>query len=90
MFYIKKYLKQANIKYTLFALPCKTKRITLLKSPHVNKKAREQFEIRVYSNILKCVTQDSAIIYKVFKNKPKLVTTTLTVECTRDKQGKIV
>ena len=37
-----------GIKFSIFFLPIKRKRITLLKSPHVNKTAREQFEIKHY------------------------------------------
>lgn len=33
-------------------LPTKIKKYTVLKSPHVNIKAREQFEMRIYSRIL--------------------------------------
>lgn len=35
-------------------LPNKKKKTTVLKSPHVNKKSREQFEIRYYKRILYC------------------------------------
>ena len=31
-------------------MPSHTKRFTLLKSPHVNKTAREQFEIRIHNS----------------------------------------
>ena len=33
-------------------LPTKTERYTVLKSPHVDKKSREQFEIRTHKRIL--------------------------------------
>ena len=33
-------------------LPTKIERYTLLRSPHVNKKAREQFEIRTHKRIM--------------------------------------
>ena len=32
-------------------LPTRVERYTLLRSPHVNKKARDQFEIRTYKRI---------------------------------------
>ncbi len=32
-------------------MPSHTKRFTLLKSPHVNKTAREQFEIRIHTAV---------------------------------------
>jgi len=36
-------------------LPTKIERYTLLRSPHVNKKARDQFEIRTHKRILDIV-----------------------------------
>ncbi len=33
-------------------LPTKIERFTLLKSPHVNKKARDQFEVRTHKRIM--------------------------------------
>jgi len=39
--YLKKYLP---VKTSIINLPTKKSRISLLKSPHVNKKAQEQFE----------------------------------------------
>ena len=49
---IHKILKILGIKYNTFNLPSKRKRITLLKSPHVNKKARDQFEIRTHQRLM--------------------------------------
>lgn len=37
-------------------MPTKFKRYTVLKSPHVNKDAREQFEIRVHSRMIDIVS----------------------------------
>lgn len=34
------------------SLPVKKKRFTVLKSPHIDKKSREQFEIRSYSKLV--------------------------------------
>jgi small subunit ribosomal protein S10 len=36
-------------------LPTKIEKYTLLRSPHVNKKARDQFEIRTHKRILDIV-----------------------------------
>jgi ribosomal protein S10 len=41
-----------NIKYSIINLPKKKKIITLLKSPHVYKKARKQFEFNTYKKII--------------------------------------
>jgi len=37
-------------------LPTKIRKYTVLKSPHVNKKAREQFEIRIHSRVIDIVS----------------------------------
>jgi len=59
-YYLKKYVFllwkkfQKNIptvEHQIF-LPTKFERFTVLKSPHVDKKARDQFERRIYSRIL--------------------------------------
>ena len=72
---IHKILKILGIKYNTFNLPSKRKRITLLKSPHVNKKAREQFEIKKYSVMVQILSQEKFKILKLLSlNKPKTVT----------------
>jgi small subunit ribosomal protein S10 len=37
-------------------LPTKIKKYTVLKSPHVNKDSREQFEVRIYSRMIDIVS----------------------------------
>ena len=37
-------------------LPTKIKRYTVLRSPHVNKDSREQFEIRIYSRLIDVIS----------------------------------
>lgn len=37
---------------SIVKLPIKIQKFTLLRSPHVNKKAREQFEIRTYKRLI--------------------------------------
>jgi ribosomal protein S10 len=62
-----------NKTYILQNMPTTTKKITLLKSPHVNKKAWEQFQIRTYKMII--VVSNTNNIKDVLKvliiNKPK-------------------
>lgn len=36
----------------MLVLLCRIRKFTVLSSPHVNKKAREQFEIRTHSRIM--------------------------------------
>ena len=66
--------KKLKIQYKYIQTPILKKRITILKSPHVNKKAREQFELNIFKKIL--IIQ-SKIELKVLKfiilNKPKFI-----------------
>jgi|TARA_B110000879_G_scaffold107255_1_gene144124 small subunit ribosomal protein S10 len=72
---IKKILKVLKLEYNIFNLPTKQKLITLLKSPHVNKTAREQFKIRTYKTIVKISNFNKFKILKLLSlNKPKTIT----------------
>ena len=72
---IKKILKVLKLEYNIFNLPTKQKLITLLKSPHVNKTAREQFKIRTYKTIEKISNFNKFKILKLLSlNKPKTIT----------------
>lgn len=42
-------LNSSLLKYKFITLPTKKKKKTFLKSPHVNKKAKENFEHSIYS-----------------------------------------
>lgn len=44
--------KAKNLEFSSISLPIKRRKITILKSPHVNKKAKEQFEIRFYNGLV--------------------------------------
>jgi ribosomal protein S10 len=46
------YLKLKNIKFSCISLPKSKKKFTILTSPHVNKKARIQYEILTYNCII--------------------------------------
>jgi small subunit ribosomal protein S10 len=50
--YLINIFKKLNLLFKLNALPLKKKRITLLRSPHVFKKSREQFEVIKYKYVL--------------------------------------
>ena len=41
-----------NFQVSSISLPIEKKKFTILKSPHVNKKAKEQYEIRFYNGII--------------------------------------
>lgn len=46
--YISSLLKKFNIGFKIVSLPLKKKKKTLLKSPHVTKKAKESFELTFF------------------------------------------
>jgi len=48
-------------------LPTKVKRYTVLRSPHVNKDSREQFEIRVHSRLIDIVSASTDTIDSLMK-----------------------
>ena|GEM_PF-11535 len=48
-------------------MPTKMKRYTVLKSPHVNKDAREQFEIRIHARMIDIVSATSDTIDSLMK-----------------------
>lgn len=62
-----------NIKISYFFLPKKIKRLTLLKSTHVYKKARDQFELRQYKLILIVYLTNFKLLKYLMLNKPKLI-----------------
>ena len=72
--FLKNIFKKLNIVYTSTNLPLKIKKITLLKSPHVHKKAREQFEIKKFKKlfIIKNLKLSKYLIF-IFLNKPKFI-----------------
>ena len=68
------FLKKLFIKVSIFTLPKKRKRITLLKSPHVNKTAKEQFEVFYYQTLI--TVKEPVELKKIkylFLNKPKSI-----------------
>ncbi|WP_231264167.1 30S ribosomal protein S10 [Helicobacter pylori] len=48
-------------------LPTKNKRYTVLRSPHVNKDSREQFEIRVYSRLIDIISATPETVDSLMK-----------------------
>ena len=62
------------ITYKVSNIPSTKKRITLLKSPHINKKSREQFEHTRYKVFFKIKNSlDVRAIKYIISNKPKTV-----------------
>ncbi len=48
-------------------LPTKIKRYTVLRSPHINKDSREQFEIRVHARLIDIVSASTDTIDSLMK-----------------------
>ena len=72
---LQKMFNTLNLNYTIVNLPITKKRITLLKSPHVNKSAREQFEIKTYQVIISFKTTFNTKLLNILTlNKPKVLT----------------
>jgi len=74
--YLEQVFKHLSLNSSIFYLPRLSKKITLLKSPHVFKKAKEQFELREYKAVIKfemnnCHTIEN-VKYALF-NKPKCI-----------------
>ena len=72
--FIAKILKNFNISYNIINLPTKTKKLTLLKAPHVYKTAREQFIIKNHKTLI--VIKSTIGLNKLkllVLNKPKTV-----------------
>jgi len=46
----------------VYKVPVKIQKFTVLKSPHVNKKAREQFEIRTYSRVIQLTADNKNLM----------------------------
>lgn len=80
-FFLSKLAKKLNCRYSISFLPKKSKKIILLKSPHVHKKAREQFQVLTYSFILiLVVSKVSEIISYTKLNSPKTINTKFIIQ----------
>lgn len=67
-------LKKLKINFKYTNVPIKIKKITLLKSPHVNKKAREQFDLKTYKSVLFIHEEKEVELLKfLILNKPKFI-----------------
>jgi len=69
------YIKKLIIKNTIISkqinIPSKRKRFTLLKSPHVNKKAQENFQFVLYQKTFYLKINNFSVIKTILINKPK-------------------
>jgi len=71
---LRKLLSKLGVEYTQFYLPINKKRVTFLKSPFVNKRAREQFEIKFYKIIIQIKSNiNLSILGILLINKPSTI-----------------
>ena len=79
--FLEKSFKLLNFEYTFFVLPKKRKRITLLRSPHVNKTSREQFEIHYYKGIFQIKNlKGNNVLNWLLCNKPSTIQTKIKIK----------
>ncbi len=48
-------------------LPTRINKVTVLRSPHVNKKAREQFEMRTHKRLIDIISPSSEVMDSLMK-----------------------
>jgi small subunit ribosomal protein S10 len=48
-------------------LPTRINKVTVLRSPHVNKKAREQFEMRTHKRLLDIINPSAEVMDSLMK-----------------------
>ncbi len=74
--YLDLLLKGLNINTSVFYLPSSERKITLLKSPHVYKKAKEQFKVATYKIVISVDITNNLSVNQIgyfLINKPKAV-----------------
>lgn len=71
-------LKKMNVEFSIVSLPNTRKRITLLRSPFVNKKSREQFEFKAWNSLICIKSEVTPQQLKIIMfNQPKCIQLTL-------------
>ena len=66
---LNQYAESFNLASNIVSVKTKKKRFTLLRSPHVHKKARDQYELVTYTRLLK--TKGSDLNTRLLLNKLK-------------------
>lgn len=77
--FVTKILKKLKISYKIVNLPKNKKKLSLLKSPHVYKKAFEQFQFSSYKTNLLIKTSNFDLLKFIVLNKPKFLTIKTTI-----------
>lgn len=57
-----------NAKCYSVALPTRIKKFCVLRSPHMHKDSREEFEIRIYKRFIDISSPNIANIFSIFEN----------------------
>lgn len=74
-YFLENIFKKMQIKFSIVSLPISERKITLLKSPHVNKKSKEQFQIKTYKFLVILEELSYNLLFRGFQyfilNKPK-------------------
>ena len=78
--FIKKNFNNFNNKINIFNLPSKKKKIAFLKSPHVNKKAQEHFNLTIYKKLIVIKSINIEFLKYLLINKPKYIKLTIKKE----------
>jgi small subunit ribosomal protein S10 len=61
-------VRQAGVKVSgPIPLPTRINKITVLRSPHVNKKSREQFEMRTHKRLIDIIEPSSDVMDSLMK-----------------------
>ena len=61
-------LKRAGAKFSgPIPLPTRINKVTVLRSPHVNKKSREQFEMRTHKRLIDIIEPSADVIDSLMK-----------------------
>jgi small subunit ribosomal protein S10 len=61
---LEKFALNKKFNFSFISLPIQKKKYTVLKSPHVNKKAKDQFELKLYNGLIvlkSCILSDSIV-----------------------------
>ena len=66
-FLIKKFNNYLGYKFNIIRLPKTIKKYTVLRSPHINKKAREQFQLCSYKRLLDIYSTTSKTVDALMK-----------------------
>ncbi len=74
--YLDLLFKRLNLNVSVFYLPSSERKLTLLKSPHVYKKAKEQFKVATYKVVISVDLTNKVSVNQIgylLINKPKAV-----------------